>query len=304
VVDEIKERWVSQRERGSPRLIRLIAWIGLRLGRPPARLLLYPITLYFLLFSATSRRASRDYLPRVLGRRATLRDLFRHHHCFAATVLDRLFLLAGQHQRFEVTLHGEEAIAGPLAGGRGCILLGAHLGSFEVLRTLGQARELPVNILMYEKNAAKVNAVFDALNPAMKQRVIPIGQPDSLLAVKECLARGELVGILGDRRVDGEKTVTCRLLGGEVALPAGPVLLASLLHAPVVLCFGIYRGGRRYDLHFETLAERLELPRGQRMEAAAQWMQRYADRIEGQCRRHPFNWFNFYDYWGTADAQQ
>ena len=66
--------WAHRRERGSLLGLRLMAWVAVTLGRPVARWLLHPITLYFLLFAAAPRRHSARYLGRVLGRPATLRD--------------------------------------------------------------------------------------------------------------------------------------------------------------------------------------------------------------------------------------
>ena len=69
-----------------------------------------------------------------------------------------------------------------------------------------------------------------------------------------------------------------------------------------MLCFGIYRGGKRYDLHFEPFADEITLPRGQREEALQQVMQRFADRLADHARSAPYNWFNFYDFWQTDTA--
>jgi predicted LPLAT superfamily acyltransferase len=97
--------------------------------------------------------------------------------------------------------------------------------------------------------------------------------------------------------VPGEKTVRCQFFGQEAAFPAGPLLLAALAECPVILFFGLYRGGNRYDVHFETLAERIVLEPRRRQQQIAGWVQRYADRLEHYARLAPYNWFNFYDYW-------
>jgi len=293
---------MAEPERGSALLMRLIAWIARRLGRRVARLLLFPISVYFLTCTSKARAASRAYLARVLCRPVRLRDSFHHFYWFACTVLDRVFLLSGRFEEFDIRMYGVEALTDQLDRGRGCILLGSHLGSFEVLRALGLQRDLPINVLMYEDNASKTNAVFKALNPAAAATVIPIGQPQSLLAVQERLQRGELVGLLGDRLASDDKATQCRFLGERAAFPTGPMLLASLLKAPVVLCFGLYRGGRRYDLHFELLAETVDIARTERESALHQWTQRYAERLEHHCRQAPYNWFNFYDFWAAASS--
>jgi predicted LPLAT superfamily acyltransferase len=49
--------WQNSKERSTPFTLLTIRWIALHLGRPIARLLLYPITLYFLLFANSQRKA-------------------------------------------------------------------------------------------------------------------------------------------------------------------------------------------------------------------------------------------------------
>ncbi|MCZ6575354.1 MAG: lipid A biosynthesis acyltransferase [Acidiferrobacterales bacterium] len=297
----MSRHWLGQSERGSKFMLRLITWIALRLGRAPARALLYPICGYFIVFSRRARRASRQYLERVLGRAVGIMEVCRHYHCFAATILDRVFLLGGRHEIFDIDAHGADVILQRVKKGEGCILLGSHLGSFEVLRTLGIAMaHLPIKILMYEENAQKVSEIIASLNPALSNSVIPIGTPDSMLRVKECLDQGELVGILGDRVAQDDKIVRCSFLGQPTHFPAGPMLLAAALGVPVILCFGLYRGGNRYEIYTELLADRIKISRTDRSGDLQRWTQRYVDRLEHYCRSAPYNWFNFYDYWAMA----
>src|SRR3546814_8510262 len=100
--------WKQRREGGGWFAIWLIRGIGRYGGRALARLFLYPITAYFLLRRTDERRDSRASLTRILGRPATLGDVARHIHTFAATILDRVFLLGGEIERFDVTVRSEE----------------------------------------------------------------------------------------------------------------------------------------------------------------------------------------------------
>ncbi len=289
-----RPEWVDRPERGSTLAFRLAVWIMLTLGRPVGRLLLYPICAYFVLFSRRTRRASADYLRRVLGRPGSV---FRHYHSFAATILDRVYFLSGRYAEFEVTARVSAATQATLRRG-GCILLGSHLGSFEALRARSVVDGVPpVNMLMYVDNAGKANGVLHQLAPEIESRIIPLGNPDSLLRVHECLARGEIVGILGDRAWRNERTWRCDFLGAPASLPLGPLLLAGLLQAPVVLCFGLYLGGKRYQIHLERFADAITLDRRDREASVRPWVERYARRLEHHCRAAPYNWFNFYDYW-------
>lgn len=290
--------WARLPERGSPLALRLIRAIALRLGRPAGRFLLYPITLYFLLTARDARRGSRRYLRRALGREPGWRDLFRHIHCFAATILDRVYFLTGRMEYFQIEIFGGQLILDQVASGRGCILLGSHLGSFEALRAIGaHLRRFPIKILMNVEHNQTMTRLLDALNPELAQAIIAIGRPETLLEVQQGVERGFLVGALGDRVAQDEKTVRCRFFDQEVAFPIGPLLLAALMRCPVILFFGLYQGANRYTVYFEALAERIAVEPRRRQEQLAVWIQRYADRLEHHARRAPYNWFNFYDYW-------
>lgn len=293
-----REEWLTRPERSNTAAIKFIVWVALRLGRPAARMMLYPICVYFLLFSHKARSASKKYLAKVLERRPGFADLFRHYHVFASVLLDRVFLLNDQNHRFDVRIHGEEIAAEMLARGQGCFLLGAHLGSFEVLRALGHKQPgLRVNMVMYEENARNVNTVLNAINPKLAMEIIGLGKCDSMLKVEASIERGEFVGMLADRALETEGQMRCPFLGEPAAFPVGPFRIAAMLRRPIVLMFGVYRGGRRYDVYFERLADMSDAPWGQRAELIESALRRYAQRLEHYCRLAPYNWFNFYDFW-------
>jgi len=277
--------------------LRLIVWVAMALGRPAARLLLYPICLYYLAFSLQVRSASRQYLGKVLGRAPRLADSFRHYHSFASVLLDRTFLLNGQMSRFDVRAHGVEIIEEMVSGGNGCVLLGAHLGSFEITRCEGRTRGYKVSMLMYEDNARKVGAVLRAINPALQTEIIALGRLEAMLKVEAALARGEVVGMLADRTLNDADTIRCPFLGQAARFPTGPFRIAIMLDRPMALLFGVYRGGNRYDIHVERFAEPGEVRGGSRAEATERLLRRYAERLEHYCRLAPYNWFNFYDFW-------
>jgi predicted LPLAT superfamily acyltransferase len=228
-----------------------------------------------------------------------LADRFAHFLTFARCLLDRVFLLNEQSDEFEITVHGEEMLRDIENRGSGCILFGAHFGSFEVARAIGRRRrrDMPISLLMYEENAQKIRSALAAINPNLATEVIGLGRLDSLIAVAERLQHGHFIGVLADRNVNGKDLVRYPFLGAEAAFPQGPFRMAMLLQRPAVMMVGIYRGGRRYEVHFELLAEATET----RPRDAAAWldsiMARYVTRLEHYCREAPFNWFNFYDFW-------
>lgn len=292
--------WAERRERGSAAPIRLMIWLTLRLGWPVGQALLYPITCYFFLFSRGVREASSCFLGRALGRPATRRDVCRHLLSFSSVLLDRLFLLSNRLRHFQIEASGLEYVTGAVAGGRGCVLLGSHLGSFEVLRAFGRRSPVPVRVLMYRANRGAYTRLMEQLDPTLAGAIIEIGTPEAMLHVRECLERGEMVGILADRAPAGQKTVTVPFLGDPAPLPTGPFVLCAALGVPVVLFVGVRTGARRYSIHFEPFADRILVDRSRHASDIAGWVRRYADRIAAYCCAYPYNWFNFYDFWETG----
>jgi len=300
----MSDGWKARPEGGGRFAIWLIRAIAQYGGRFVSRLLLFPITLYFLIVRGPERRASRAYLTRVLGRPATLRDVARHIHCFAATILDRVFLLSGQFRRFDVRIHGLDMLHEQMDKGRGVLLFGSHHGSFESLRVLSRERpDALVRVVMDRQQNQAITQLLESLSPDIAATVIDAGQDGSAitLAINDAMQQNALVGLLVDRARPGEAQQRVPFLGDDAPFPNAPFLIAAALKAPVVLCFGLYRGGRRYDLHFELFADTVAIPRAQRYQQLAELQARYAGRLEHHVRLAPFNWFNFYDFWQGDD---
>lgn len=294
------QSWTTAPERGSDGALRLMLWILRRLGWRVGHALLHPIAAYFLLSSPRQRLHARAYLRRALGRRPHPLDLYRLWFAFAATILDRVFLTSGQTAGYRIEVEGLDALKATLAEGRGCLLLGAHFGSFEVLRAVADAGSpVELAVLMHEANARRAQSLANAFGgPDHAAAVIPLGTADAMLRARECLERGGMVGLLADRRPHGERVVAVPFLGTDAPLPLGPHLLAGMLGAPVMLAFGVWQGPRRYAVIFEPFDPGIGAPsRANRNAAAAGSAARYAARLEAICRAYPYNWFNFHDFW-------
>ncbi len=290
--------WRHQQERSNLAILRLMVWISLTLGRRIGRLVLYGIALYFLFFSPQARRASRAYLGRALGRWAEWSDGYRHVLSFASTIHDRVYLLNGRFDLFDIEVHGAEALHAVLARQPGALLIGAHLGSFEVLRAVGRGRAgLKVAMLMYEDNARKINTTLEAINPAASEDIIALGRLESMLEARDKLDSGYLVGLLADRGLADEATREHAFLGQPASFPIGPFRIAAMLRRPVFFMTGLYLGGNRYRIHFEPLADFSRVEPGARDAAIVQAQAQYVARLEHYCRLAPYNWFNFFDFW-------
>jgi predicted LPLAT superfamily acyltransferase len=298
-----RAEWVTRPERGSMLLLRVMAAASRSMGRARSRTLLYLIVIYFVLFAPTERRNARNYLRRALGREPTFADRFRHVLYFATTIHDRVYLLNERFGDFEISIEGEELVEAVHATGNGAFLMGAHMGSFEVTHAIGAHRPgIEVAMAMYAENARKITTMLEALCPNLKPEIISLGQVEAMLKVRDRLDDGAFVGILGDRTLGNEPLQEVNFLGSRAHFPVGPMRAAALLGRPMIFMLGLYRGGNRYQLVFELVADFSGVERSERPAAVANAVARYAALLEKYCRSDPYNWFNFFDFWRDADA--
>jgi predicted LPLAT superfamily acyltransferase len=294
--------WVRHRERGSLFLLKIMVFLSLRLGRRLSRVILYGIAVYFFLFAPSARRQSRRYLRLALGREPKPIDGFRQVLSFATTIHDRVYLINEQYDMFNITSEGETDMLAR-AKGHGSLLLGAHLGSFEVIHSLSrQHAGLHVAMAMYEENARKIGGILAAINPRAVADIVSLGRIDAMLNVAERLENGGYVGVLGDRTLGNEPVQAVTVLGERAYLPLGPMRAAAILRCPVFFIAGLYRGKNNYHVVFEPVADFSMTTVGSRSMAVRAAIDRYAAVLDHYCRTDPYNWFNFFDFWHEPEG--
>ena len=303
--------WASASERGSRFALQFLVWLIRRLGGAPLRPLLAPIAAYYTLFAVRARRASQAYLARIdraqggSGAQPGLRESYRHFYSFAEVILDRFALWSGAYDRFDVVLHGREKMEAYRKGGRGAFMVGAHLGSFDMLRVVAREAGISVNVLMFTANAERINEAFEALDPDCGVRVIKIDPTSArtVFEIRRCVDRGEIVAVLADRSLPGgrRRIIRANFLGGPAEFPEGPFRLAMLMQVPLVMTIALRTGPNRYDVFLEEIADGEPVPAENRAKAVRERVETFASRLEYYCTQAPLQWFNFYDFWADTD---
>ena len=293
-------QWQARPEAGGRVAQWLLRTLAFKVGRPLARFITFFVALYFMVRRGPERAASRAYLERVLGRPATVGEVYKHFLWFSTVTLDRLYLMADRFSRFDVTIHGLEKLDQALKLGHGTLLLSAHLGSFDALRVLSLRNpNVTIRILLDVGQGAGITHLFNALNPRLASTIIDARRPgpELVLEMQHALEGNAVVSTLADRLRPGNPAVTADFLGAKAQFPASPWLFASALQVPVVIAFGLFCGRNRYELHFEPFDVQMPRDRRQRAAALAEVVQRFAGRLEHFTRLAPYNWFNLYDFW-------
>lgn len=272
------------------------------LGRWPFRLCLYPVVIYYWATQPRARAASRAYLERAQARFGLKKlSTLQHFLSFAEGIMDKLLAWSGGIDMKKVEVNGWDKACEAIASGRGGIIVTAHLGNLELSRVVSKGHEtLKMNILTHTRHAASFNRMMGKLNPNSQVNLIQVTEitPATAIMLSERIAAGEFIIIAGDRVPvsAGSAVVMADFLGDKAPFPAGPWILANLLKCPVFLLWSI-RVGDRYWIQFEPFREEIRLSRKQRGADAQALAAEYALRIEDVCRRSPYQWFNFFDFW-------
>lgn len=298
--------WMRAPERGTVSGLVIMLWVLRALGPRVCKAAVYPITLYFLLTDSATRKASSNYLTKVLGRVPSLGDLHRHLREFGNALVDKVLAWSREGYPFRFSWSGKEEFDGLVSRKQGAILLSAHLGNIEVLRAASGRDGIKVNAIMFTENAKKFEQILEKVGGGDHAvRVIPTEEitPELILQLKSRIEAGEFVAMLADRVLRGSsrRYSLVPFLGSKAAFPHGPFILASLLKAPCYTLFATSHGREDYQISFALLSEELKLPRKGRDVALEEIIERYVKVLEKECRRSPYQWFNFFDVWEEVD---
>jgi predicted LPLAT superfamily acyltransferase len=278
-------------------------WFFIRLiglsGVWPAYFWLLFVAGYFTMFNAPAYRASAEYLERIYGplswwRRAQL--VYRHFVAHGVTLVDRVAVLMGRCQ-VQCVFDGEELFMRHLETGQGVILVGAHVGCWELGGHFLGRYDIPVNVVVIQREVENIQRLFGSVTRERRFRILTADDdPLRSVPILAALRRGEIVALLGDRSF-GVGDVEVDFLGGKARLPAGPYRLASASGAPVfhVFVFREKLGVYRFVAFGPESLSREELRSDP--DAVLKCVRKYAARLEEVVRRHPFQWANFFPFW-------
>ncbi|MBY7250487.1 glycosyltransferase family 2 protein [Enterobacter roggenkampii] len=315
-----RQHWAQQDEVKGLWGMRLMLRVSERLGRRAFTVLLWPVIGVYWLIARSARQASRQWMARVkqeLRQRSmpvpSRLNSFFHFMRFGNAMLDKVTSWRGElklHRDIVFAPGASEALN--IAAPQGKLLLASHLGDVEACRALAQLEGSKIiNALVFSENAQRFKQIMSEMAPEAGVNLMSVTDigPDTAIAIKEKLERGEWVAIVGDRiavnpQRGGEwRVIWSRFMGQPAPFPQGPFILASILRCPVVLIFALRQQGKLV-LHCEPFADPLRLPRGERQQALQDTVDRYAQRLEYYALMSPLDWFNFFDFWHLPESSE
>jgi predicted LPLAT superfamily acyltransferase len=261
--------------------------------------LLYLVALHYLLFDRAAVAASMAYVARRFpehGRLARVLDVYRLFVSQGKSLIDRYYVAAGG-PGIDMEMRGYDRIRELLSGGKGLILLTAHVGNWQIAMTALRRLDKTVHLLMRPEDNA---AVKEALNiDSGNEAVRVLSTEDALGGVLESLKaidRGDLISIMGDRTYD-YGSVEASFFGTPVPFPYGAFSIAAAAQCPVVVLLTAKSGRRKYIIDVTHVIEPPSGRREKKQEQIRSCVQQFASVLEEYARTYPYQWFVFRDMW-------
>ncbi len=158
---------------------------------------------------------------------------------------------------------------------------------------------------------AQFNAFLKEVNPKAMMKLINAENmgPDDIIYMKERIECGDLVVVACDRTPGGNrKQISIKnFLGEDAPFPRGAFLLSVLLEAPVYHMFAVreddFNLDSPYELYLYKSEMKMQYTRKTRDILVSKLMDEFTGHLEKLCLNHPYQWFNFFDFWKKTDLE-
>ncbi len=264
------------------------------LGVNAAYILLAFVAPYFVFFAPKARRAIWFFYRQILkyGRWESFRLLFLHFYRFGQAIVDRMAIKHNITKPYHFEYHNFEEFLRVLDSNQGAIIIGAHVGAWEVGAPFFMHYGKKMNIVMLDAEYENIKRVIEKDATERDFKVIPLTDDglEAVLKIKNALDNKEFVCVQGDRFMNEKNTIAVDFLGQKALFPTGIFSLATKFKVPVVFYFAIRDKHKTYHFHFEI---------NENFSSKDDIFQKYIVTLENIVRENPQQWFNFYQFWST-----
>ena len=264
----------------------------------PAYFLLRFVALYYLVFSSSYKHIAAYFREQLgYGKWQTIRSVYRNYYIFGQTLIDKIVVMSGIKAPYSFEFDHEHYIEEIMAGGKGGILISAHMGNYELAGYYFNRLPVRVNIVMVDNEQQQIKEYLESvMHDRSKMNIITIKEDMShVYEISTALQNNELIALHADRFVAGSKTITGNFLGKDAQFPMGPFVLATAFKVPVsyVFCF------KDNAMHYHLSSSKPVEYTGNKKETIPAALADYIKELEAKVKQYPEQWFNYYNFWGA-----
>lgn len=273
-------------------LIKMLKVVDVRLIYAFASVFVVPPT---MLINGKARKAIYNFY-RTGFRYNKLKSLwmtYKNHCAFSQVVIDKFAMYAGK--KFRISITGYEHFRSLTEQTPGFVQLSSHIGNYEIAGYSLVADKKRVNALVFGGEKAAVMMNRSKLFQKNNIRMIPMSSDMThLFLLDEALSNGEILSMPADRIFGSQKAYSLELLGRNALFPQGPFVMAAVRNVPVLFVSVMKTGLKSYHI---TVSPIECPPSGNSKSKAADMARRYVELLEGTVRKHPAQWYNYFNFW-------
>ncbi len=257
------------------------------------------VALYYSLFA--KKEPLKFYFYKIVGfsKSKTRISILKNYFLLGQSLVDKFSVLSGIRDRFSFDFLGESFLHDIVKGGKGGLLIGAHMGNWEVAGELLERLDTKINLVMYDAEKEEIKKVLEESLNRNDMHIIAIKEDFShLFKIKEAFDRNEMVVMHGDRFLPGTNTIKVDFMGKPALFPTGPLYLASKHKVPVSYVYALKESASHYSF-YATEGKIYPYPSKikTRQEEIKKMILDYVKSFESIINKYPLQWFNYYPFW-------
>lgn len=256
------------------------------------------VVVHFIPFAPLATRWNWYYYRKIhrYGFMKTIGMLYLNYYRFGQVLIDKMAVRMGKQDRYQYEFENYDSFLEILNGGTGVILIGAHVGNWEIGGSFFGKYAEKINIVMLDAEARKIKQVLEKNTDRFPYKIIPLSEDpvEHVYKIKDVLDNKEYVCFQGDRKISEKMSCTVDFLGRPATFPGGPFYLAVKFKTPVVFYFSMREKGMKYRFKFFIAGAP---PTGGEAKPEQALMQQYIHALELMLRQYPEQWFNYYKFW-------
>ncbi|KXK18024.1 MAG: acyltransferase [Candidatus Parvibacillus calidus] len=286
------EKWTGRSQANSLGFS-IFIWIIKHFPLGFSYLLLRLVAIFYLFFSAKANNALIEFYTTLkLNRPYSILRRYATFNLFGQALIDKLaiYLQVGKELSFD--FENEQQLHQLAQEGKGAILLGAHLGNWEIASQLLHRIKVPIHVVLLDNEEKKIKSLIERNSTGKSFSTIPISEDISfVIKIKEALDNGGFVCMHADRYMDGMRVLEAEFLGKSAKFPLGPFYLGTRLKAPAVFVYAIK--DRKFHYQFSC-------SKAYRLKTSEELLHAYVHLLEQMARNHALQWYNFYPFWDST----
>jgi len=183
-----------------------------------------------------------------------------------------------------------------LSEGKGLIAVSSHFCNWEMAAVCISAFDINISVIARRVYYPPYNKFLVSLRELQGVKTLYRDDKDILKRSLAALGSNEVLAIVPDQDVDSVEGVFVDFFGKPAYTPSGPVVMAMLSGAPIVVSVTVREGGKFKLITSEPIyVERS----GDKKKDIIKYTQKWTDILEEYIRQHPSYWVWIHKRWKT-----